>query len=67
MTNANYLQLQLDTASKKRENVEKVVHIKEKRIADLEKQVREQQEFIVNSMVKGREMKNKCDHEKSKN
>ena len=43
VTNTNYLQLQLDTSSKKRDNMERTIQFKEKRISDLEREVKEQQ------------------------
>lgn len=49
VTKTNYLQLQLDASGKKRGNLERSVAGKEKRISELEREVREYQDVIVST------------------
>jgi uncharacterized coiled-coil protein SlyX len=66
LTKTNYLQLQLDASGKKRGNLERSLAGKEKRISELELEVREYQEVIVATGTKMRELKGKYEHERSK-
>jgi chromosome segregation ATPase len=64
VTKTSYLQLQLDASGKKRGNLERNLQGKEKRIAELEKEVREYQEVIVATGVNMKDLKGKYEQDK---
>ena len=62
VTNTKYLQLQLDTSGKKRENIEKNIAVKEKRIQELEREVKEQQEYIISNTIQAKDINFKWEY-----
>jgi chromosome segregation ATPase len=66
VTKTNYLQLQLEASGKKRGNLERSLAGKDKRITDLEREVREYQEVIMATGVQVRDLKGKYEHERAK-
>jgi hypothetical protein len=66
VTKTTYLQLQLDASGKKRGNLERSLVGKEKRIAELERELREYQEVIVATGGQIKELKGRYEHERTK-